>query len=114
MKPLTLSVVVPCFNERETLHELHRRVSEVCRACVGRNYELVLVNDGSTDGTWDLLAILAARDPHVVAVNLSRNHGHQLALSAGLHLCRGGTRLQSGLRPSGPPGIAGSHDGADG
>jgi len=89
MKPLTLSVVVPCFNERETLPELHRRVSEVCRACVGRNYELVLVNDGSTDGTWDLLAFLAARDPHVVAVNLSRNHGHQLALSAGLHLCRG-------------------------
>ena len=89
MKLLTLSVVVPCFNERETLPELHRRVSEVCRACVGRNYELVLVNDGSTDGTWDLLAFLAARDPHVVAVNLSRNHGHQLALSAGLHLCRG-------------------------
>ena len=89
MKPLTLSVVVPCFNERETLHELHRRVSEVCRACVGRNYELVLVNDGSTDGTWDLLAFLAAKDPHVVAVNLSRNHGHQLALSAGLQLCRG-------------------------
>jgi dolichol-phosphate mannosyltransferase len=89
MKPLTLSVVVPCFNERETLPELHRRVSDVCRANVGRNYEMVLVNDGSTDGTWDLLASLAARDPHVVAVNLSRNHGHQLALSAGLHLCRG-------------------------
>ena len=88
MKPLTLSVVVPCFNERETLPELHRRVSDVCRACVGRSYELVLVNDGSTDGTWDLLAALAARDPHVVAVNLSRNHGHQLALSAGLQLCR--------------------------
>ena len=89
MKPLTLSVVVPCFNERETLPELHRRVSDVCRACVGRNYELVLVNDGSSDGTWDLLAFLAAKDPHVVAVNLSRNHGHQLALSAGLQLCRG-------------------------
>ena len=89
MKPLALSVVVPCFNERGSLPELHRRVSEVCRPCVGLGYELVLVNDGSTDGTWELLAELAARDPHIVAVNLSRNHGHQLALSAGLHLCRG-------------------------
>ena len=89
MRQLTLSIVVPCFNECETLLELHRRVTEVCRSYVGPNYELVLVNDGSTDGTWSLLADLAARDAHIVAVNLSRNHGHQLALSAGLHLCRG-------------------------
>ena len=89
MKPLALSVIVPCFNESETLPALHRRVTDACRACVGRSYELVLVNDGSTDVTWDLLADLAARDPHIVAVNLSRNHGHQLALSAGLQLCRG-------------------------
>ena len=89
MKRLSLSIVVPCFNERQTLPELHRRVSEVCLACAGQSYELVLVNDGSSDGTWDLLADLAARDAHIVAVNLSRNHGHQLALSAGLQLCRG-------------------------
>jgi dolichol-phosphate mannosyltransferase len=53
------------------------------------DYEILLVNDGSTDETWPLLVSLSAADPHVVAVNLSRNHGHQLALTAGLALCRG-------------------------
>ncbi len=89
MKPLSVSVVVPCFNESETLPEMHRRVTDACRSCAGNSYELVIVNDGSTDGAWDILCDLAARDAHIVAVNLSRNHGHQLALSAGLNLCRG-------------------------
>lgn len=84
-----LSVVSPCYNEEESLGELHRRVSAVCRDTVGESYEIVLVNDGSRDRTWAMMAQMAARDPHVVAVNLSRNHGHQLALSAGLSVCRG-------------------------
>ena len=54
---------------------------------------MVLVNDGSRDGSWPIMQQLAASDPHVVAVNLSRNHGHQLALTAGLDLCRGDTIL---------------------
>jgi dolichol-phosphate mannosyltransferase len=83
-----LSVVIPCYNEEEVLPELHRRVAEVC-VDLGWPYELVLVNDGSRDRTWPVLAGLAADDPHVVAVNLSRNHGHQLALMAGLSVCRG-------------------------
>jgi dolichol-phosphate mannosyltransferase len=84
-----LSVVVPCYNEEEGLLELHKRVSRACRDCVGNDYEVVLVNDGSTDATWCTMSALSSRDKHVVAVNLSRNHGHQLALTAGLHLCRG-------------------------
>jgi dolichol-phosphate mannosyltransferase len=84
-----LSVVVPCYNEEDGLAELHRRVTAVCEACVGGAYELVLVNDGSGDRTWAVLCEMAERDKRVVAVNLSRNHGHQLALSAGLKLCRG-------------------------
>jgi dolichol-phosphate mannosyltransferase len=83
-----LSVVVPCYNESEVLGELHDRLTAVCDG-VGRSYEIVLVNDGSKDRTWPLMAELAERDPSVVAVNLARNHGHQLALSAGLSLCRG-------------------------
>jgi polyisoprenyl-phosphate glycosyltransferase len=83
-----LSVVIPCYNEEEVLPELHRRVAEVCVELV-LPYELILVNDGSRDRTWPVLAGLAADDPHVVAVNLSRNHGHQLALTAGLSVCRG-------------------------
>ena len=49
----------------------------------------MLVNDGSRDGSWAMMRRLAAEDPQLVAVNLSRNHGHQLALTAGLDLCRG-------------------------
>jgi polyisoprenyl-phosphate glycosyltransferase len=84
-----LSVVVPCYNEEAVIRELHRRVTEACRSIVGSNYELVLVNDGSSDSTWTMLNSLAHRDNRVVAIDLSRNYGHQLALSAGLSLARG-------------------------
>jgi dolichol-phosphate mannosyltransferase len=83
-----LSVVVPCYNEEDCLDELHRRLSEVCAATVER-WEIVLVDDGSRDRTWSILERLARDDPHLVAVKLSRNHGHQLALTAGLSVARG-------------------------
>lgn len=85
----TLSIVVPCFNEEGCLSTLHERLTESARKAVGQSYELVLVNDGSRDRTWPIMQQLVAADPNVVAVNLSRNHGHQLALTAGLDLCRG-------------------------
>lgn len=84
-----LSVVAPCYNEEGGIAQLHQRVSAACRACVEDGYEIVLVNDGSRDSTWEKIRALADTDGHVVAVNLSRNHGHQLALSAGLTVCRG-------------------------
>jgi dolichol-phosphate mannosyltransferase len=84
-----LSIVVPCFNEEACLSALHERVGTAARNSVGDDYEIVLVNDGSRDGSWPAMRTLAAGDPHVVAVNLSRNHGHQLALTAGLDLSRG-------------------------
>jgi dolichol-phosphate mannosyltransferase len=85
----TLSVVVPCYDEEAVIRELYRRVTTVCGGLVGDSYELVLVNDGSRDETWTILQMLAHCDDRVVAVDLSRNHGHQLALSAGLSLARG-------------------------
>ncbi|HQT46623.1 MAG TPA: glycosyltransferase family 2 protein [Acidocella sp.] len=81
--------MVPCYNEALGIWELHRRVTEVCQACVGESYELILVNDGSKDATWRILQEMAGADAHVVAINLSRNYGHQLALSAGLKMSRG-------------------------
>lgn len=89
MTKLKLSVVVPCYNEEDGVHELHRRVSTVCQACIGDAYELVLVNDGSKDATWLTIGEIARVDGHVVGVNLSRNYGHQIALSSGLQMCRG-------------------------
>ncbi|HEY8592184.1 MAG TPA: glycosyltransferase family 2 protein [Sphingomicrobium sp.] len=84
-----LSIVVPCFNEEACLAALHGRLSAAARKAVGEDFEIVLVNDGSRDGSWPIMRDLAAADSHVVAVNLSRNHGHQLALTAGLDVCRG-------------------------
>ena len=88
-----LSIVVPCFNEEACIPELHRRLTAAAREAVGEAYEIVLVNDGSRDGSWPAMQEHADTDPHVVGVNLSRNHGHQLALTAGLDLCRGETIL---------------------
>lgn len=87
--PCRLSIVVPCFNEEESLTTLHRRLSSVAREAVADAYEIVLVNDGSTDRTLSEMRRLAATDPHLVCIDLARNHGHQLALTAGLNLCRG-------------------------
>jgi polyisoprenyl-phosphate glycosyltransferase len=83
-----LSVVVPCFNEFETVGELVRRVTTVARSTF-RDYELILVDDGSRDGTWEKIAALTETHPHIIGVKLSRNHGHQLALTAGLSMVRG-------------------------
>jgi dolichol-phosphate mannosyltransferase len=83
-----LSVVLPCYNESEVIVETHRRVTAVC-VQLGRPYELIVVNDGSRDDTWAKLLQLAKTDRQLVAINLSRNHGHQTALSAGLHFARG-------------------------
>lgn len=86
---LRLSVVVPCYNEAAGLPELKRRLAAVCGQVTGGDYEVVLINDGSSDGTWRVMQSIANENPHFVSVNLSRNHGHQLALSAGLKICRG-------------------------
>jgi dolichol-phosphate mannosyltransferase len=83
-----LSVVSPCFNEEQVLPDFYKRMKAACEK-LGETYEIVLINDGSRDRTSMVMDSLADQDPHVVAVHLSRNHGHQLALSAGLTVCRG-------------------------
>jgi dolichol-phosphate mannosyltransferase len=88
-----LSIVVPCFNEEACLGVLHERLTSAAQSAVGDDYEIVLVNDGSRDTSWTIMRDLAANDPRVLAINLSRNHGHQLALTAGLDLCSGETIL---------------------
>jgi glycosyltransferase involved in cell wall biosynthesis len=82
-----LSVVAPCFNEVDGLNEFHRRVSAACERLA--SWELILVNDGSADATLEVIQSLVRRDPHVVGVNLARNYGHQIALTAGLRHCGG-------------------------
>ena len=86
---LGLSIVVPCFNEEPGLAELVRRCCESATSAVGDSFELILVDDGSSDGTWDAIASQIACYPNIVAIKLSRNYGHQIALTAGLSAVRG-------------------------
>ena len=81
-----LSVVAPVYNEVATIEQFYSRV---CAALDGLQFEIVLVDDGSTDGSDVELQKLAGNDPRVRVVQLSRNFGHQTALTAGLDHARG-------------------------
>lgn len=83
-----LSVVVPVYNEMEVLQEFHRRLSSVLNA-LPLDHEVVYVNDGSTDTTLSLLEEIQRGDSTVGIVDLSRNFGKEIALTAGLDHCRG-------------------------
>jgi polyisoprenyl-phosphate glycosyltransferase len=85
-----LSVVVPMFNEEGNVAPLLERIAAIVEDLPGRPaYEIVLVNDGSTDATIDAIRAEMARRPHVVLVNLSRNFGHQIAATAGIEIAAG-------------------------
>jgi dolichol-phosphate mannosyltransferase len=83
-----ISIITPIFNESNTIPELYRRVRQVMDTA-DQTWELVMVDDGSTDGSADLLRQLAAQDSHVRPVIFARNFGHQLAVTAGLDYSRG-------------------------
>jgi dolichol-phosphate mannosyltransferase len=86
-RPLDLlSVVAPIYNEEGTVEEFYTRV---CSALDGLRFELVLVDDGSSDASAEILDRIADGDPRVLVISLSRNFGHQTALTAGLDHARG-------------------------
>jgi glycosyltransferase involved in cell wall biosynthesis len=85
---IAYSIIAPIFNEFENIPELYRRVSEVMDS-TGESWELVLVDDGSTDHSTQRIHELAAQDPHVRPVIFARNFGHQIAVTAGLDFSRG-------------------------
>ena len=84
----TLSLVIPVFNEEETLPELHRRLGEFLGA-LGESWEVVFVNDGSKDRSLGQLKALASEEPRYKVVSFSRNFGHQVAITAGLDFADG-------------------------
>ena len=84
-----ISVVIPVYEEEEVLPELLRRVLATLDTQGGGPHQLILVDDGSRDRTWPLIAEAAARDARVVGIALSRNFGHQTALTAGLDAAEG-------------------------
>ncbi len=86
--PVTFSIVAPIFNELDNLPELYCRVREVMSAARG-TWELLLVDDGSTDGSTERILELAKQDKHVRPVIFARNFGHQPAITAGWDYARG-------------------------
>jgi glycosyltransferase involved in cell wall biosynthesis len=78
-----ISLVVPAFNESEVLRTLYERVSKAA-AGWGDSWELIIIDDGSSDNTFDICAKIASADPRVKVLSFSRNFGHQAAVTAGL------------------------------
>lgn len=85
---ITYSIIAPIFNEFENIPELYRRIREVMNS-TGEPWELIMIDDGCTDGSTDRIRELAERDSRVRPVIFARNFGHQIAVTAGLDYARG-------------------------
>jgi polyisoprenyl-phosphate glycosyltransferase len=103
--PPDYSFVVPVLNERDTLEELYRRLRPVMDALDGPS-ECILVDDGSDDGSFEVICALQGRDPRIKVVRLSRNFGHQIALTAGLDHARGKAVIIMDADLQDPPEVA--------
>ncbi len=86
--PAMLSIIVPVLNEADSLRELFDQVTRGCAAC-GQEFELIFIDDGSTDTSWLVIQGLAAEHPQVGAIRFRRNFGKAAALSAGMKATRG-------------------------
>jgi dolichol-phosphate mannosyltransferase len=82
------TVIIPIYNEEQTLPELRTRLM-AATAGLDEPFEVILIDDGSSDGSYALMTAMHAKDPRIKVIRLSRNFGHQIALSAGLDEARG-------------------------
>ncbi len=82
------SIIIPVYNEEENVYALYERLTGVMEK-LNPDFELVFINDGSRDKTFPLVKALSVNDNRVKYINLSRNFGHQIAVSAGLDACQG-------------------------
>ena len=83
-----ISVIIPCFNEEEVLPQLFQRLTAVAGTWA-MDYEIICVDDGSRDRTWELLKLQNAKDSRWRCLSFARNFGHQVAVSAGLYHATG-------------------------
>lgn len=88
MDNIKISVVVPVYNEASVFGAFHKRLKGMLEG-VTKDFEILYVDDGSTDATPDLIRAEAAADPRSKYISFSRNFGHQVAVSAGLEFVRG-------------------------
>jgi len=85
---LKFSVVIPAFNEKENLEVLHTRLTKVMKS-IGEPYEIIFIDDGSTDGSFQMLRDLHQKDNNIKAIRFTRNFGQHIAITAGLDYCKG-------------------------
>jgi dolichol-phosphate mannosyltransferase len=88
MQDVSVSVIMPCYNEEAVIEETYARVKKVLIENGYKKHEILFIDDGSRDCTLDILRELAARDDSVTVLRFSRNFGHQAAVSAGINYCR--------------------------
>lgn len=104
MAPL-VSIVIPCFNEEAVLVEAHRQLREFAATQRDYAFELLFIDDGSTDATRSVLRTIAATDPCSRVLGFSRNFGHQLAVTAGIDHARGEAVVLIDADLQDPPGV---------
>lgn len=101
---VVLSIVVPAFNEETNIRELYKQIRQNTDP-LARTWELIIVDDGSTDGTWREIVKLHLDDTRVKGVRLSRNFGHQYALMAGIEAARGDAVISADADLQHPPAL---------
>lgn len=85
---ITFSIIVPVYNEEKNIPELYERITAVMKS-LSESYEIILVNDGSRDSSFNIMHDLHERDDHIKVINFSRNFGHQTAITAGIDYASG-------------------------
>lgn len=85
---ISCSVVIPIYNEEDNIPVLYEKLVGVLKK-IGGNYEIIFIDDGSSDSSWDLLNEIHEKNSHVKLLKLSRNFGHQTAISAGINFAKG-------------------------
>src|SRR5690554_1205421 len=85
---MNISIVIPLLNEEESLNELYHWIADVMQSN-GFLYELIFIDDGSTDGSWDIIEQLSKENPEVKGLRFQKNYGKSQALHAGFNLAQG-------------------------
>ena len=101
----TIAMVVPVFNERDNLRQFHAAVSDVMRSLADYDWEFVFVDDGSRDGSFQVIEELRGRDPRVTALRFPRNFGSHVAIAAGIDYCGGDAAVIMAADLQDPPAL---------
>jgi len=99
-----ISVVIPAFNERDNIVALHAQLQKVLSS-ISDKWEIIIVDDGSFDGTWDEIVTLHSKDERVKGIRFSRNFGHQYAIFAGLNKSKGDAVISMDADLQHPAGV---------